>query len=298
MAIPESRRMKLQMLLQSPGGGRIAEANALLRASVPPAGRARAARAGPLPLAKACPGRQRTVTADGKKLKYYLVRRSLGQVAPDKLDVQRQYRAVMRGARQRFDELEASAALCHVADLAPEDLLFMDTETCGLAGAAVFLVGLMFHDGRELIFEQYLARNYAEEAGVLRAFARRLAAAGALVSFNGKAFDMTILRERSAFHGVPLPRAEPPHLDLLHESRRRWKHVVPNCRLTTLERLLCGRARIGDIAGAEIPDAYHDFVRTADAARMKDVLHHNLLDLLTLAELLCAILTGCDPLDR
>lgn len=77
----------------------------------------------------------------------------------------------MRGARQRFDELKASPALCCVADGGPGDPLFMDIETCGLSGSMIFLVGLMWCEGGRLVFRQHLARNYAEEPAVLQAFA-------------------------------------------------------------------------------------------------------------------------------
>ena len=249
----------------------------------------------PLQLAEACPGVERSVICPAGEVRCWLVRRHLAEVAPEGLETARRYGDVLRGARQNFDELEASAALCHAAGLRPGDLLFLDTETCGLAGAAVFLVGLMSYGDGQFVFEQYLARNYAEEAAILQVFCDRLAGAGALVSFNGKAFDMTLIRERCAFYSVEMPADVPPHLDLLHESRRRWRGRLPNCRLQTLEQYLCGRRRAGDIAGSDIPDAYHQFVRTADARRLKDILHHNLLDLLTMADLLSAILTSCDP---
>ena len=249
----------------------------------------------PVALEQACPGRVQTVTTAAGKAEYWLIRRDLADVAPDSLHIARQYAAVMRGARISFDELKASAALCRVADLGPQEALFMDTETCGFSGTAIFLVGMMFYEGRTLTFEQHLARNYAEESAILQAFADRLSRTSALVTFNGKAFDMNMIRERSAFHAVCLPQPEPPNLDLLHESRRRWRGQVPNFRLQTLERHLIGRHRHGDINGSEIPDAYHQFVKTADARRLKEITHHNLLDLLTLSQLLCAILTGCDP---
>ncbi|GAG48661.1 unnamed protein product, partial [marine sediment metagenome] len=197
----------------------------------------------PLGLAKAAPGTQR----DGPRGPYWLVRRALAEVSGDDAAVQRQYAAVqrqyaavLRGARQRLDELEASAALCHVADGTPDGPLFLDIETCGLAGACIFLVGLMQYRDGELIFEQHFARHYGEEPAILAAFAERLAAAATLITFNGKAFDMTNLRERAAFHGVDLGR-DPPHCDLLHESRRRWRKALPNCRLQTLEQYLCKR---------------------------------------------------------
>jgi hypothetical protein len=293
MAMSESRRKKLQMLLRSVAKGGLTTGDAL---QVRSAGVAVPARREPLALAEACPGGEQTVALAAGRASCWLVRRELVEVAPTGCDGARQLGPVLRGARQKFDELAASAALCHAAAARCEDLLFMDTETCGLAGASIFLVGTMFYRDGEPVFEQYLARDYAEEPAILAAFAAKLAGASVLVTFNGKAFDMNMIRDRCAFHRVILPGVEPPHLDLLHESRRRWRGQVPNCRLQTLESLLCGRQRVGDIPGAEIPQAYHDFVRTADARQMRDILHHNLLDLLTLAELLCAILTGCDRL--
>jgi uncharacterized protein YprB with RNaseH-like and TPR domain len=206
---------------------------------------------------------------------------------------------VLRGAGQRLDELEASVGLCHAANSRPEDLLFMDIETCGLAGTAIFLVGTMFFDGLDLVFEQHLARDYSEEPAILRAFASRCSQAGLLVTFNGKAFDMTQIRERCVFHRIDaLAERRLPHLDLLQESRKRWRRRLPNCRLQTLERYFCRRRREGDIPGWAIPEAYHRFVGSGDARQMRDIVHHNMLDLLTMAELLCAALTGGEPADE
>ena len=117
-----------------------------------------------------------------------------------------------------------------------------------------------------------------------------------LVTFNGKAFDMNMIRERAIFHGLKMP-PEGPHLDLLTEARKRWRGRLPNCKLQTLERHLFKRNRVGDIPGWAIADAYHKFVDTADARQVRDIVHHNLLDLLTMAQLVSVILTGEDPMD-
>jgi uncharacterized protein YprB with RNaseH-like and TPR domain len=60
----------------------------------------------------------------------------------------------------------------------------------------------------------------------------------------------------------------------------------------TLEQHLCQRRRVGDIAGSDVPAAYHDYVRSGDATEMHSVLHHNALDLVTMAELVMRILGG------
>jgi hypothetical protein len=166
-----------------------------------------------------------------------------------------------------------------------DDLLFMDTETTGLGSTPVFLVGAMTweHDG--LVVRQFFARDYAEERAIVSAFLD-FAAGRLLVTFNGKSFDVPYLRARAAVNALLFDLDAAPHLDLLHAARRFWGRQVPDCRLQTLEALICGRRRHGDIPGHQIPDAYHDFVRTGDAVRMVEVIHHNTLDLLTLADLL------------
>lgn len=76
------------------------------------------------------------------------------------------------------------------------------------------------------------------------------------------------------------------HLDLLGLSRKRWRDKLPNCKLQTLEKWICGRGRDGDIPGTDIPDTYHLFVRTGNAALLKPIMDHNALDLITMADLL------------
>ena len=79
---------------------------------------------------------------------------------------------------------------------------------------------------------------------------------------------------------------EPYHMDMLHVCRRIWRGSLPDCKLQTLESRICNRMRQGDIPGGEIPNAYHEYVRTNDAWQMIAVLKHNMLDLVTMADLM------------
>jgi len=170
-------------------------------------------------------------------------------------------------------------------DLRPEDLLFLDLETTGLTSTPLFLVGTMVWEGGGLVTRQFFARDYSQEPAVVEMFLREAAGKRLLVSFNGKTFDVPYVRARAAATGVPC-RFDPPHLDLLHAARRAWRARLPDCRLQTLERWICGRTREGDIPGHLIPEAYHEYVRTGNAARMAAVIEHNYLDLLTMADLI------------
>jgi len=173
---------------------------------------------------------------------------------------------------------------CGLASPRPEDAFFLDLETLGLAGAPLFLAGVLTWEEGEFVARQYLARDYSEERAVVSLALTAAASRRFLVTFNGKSFDAPQLNLRAAASGVP-GRLAHPHLDLLHESRRVWKNVLPDCRLQTLEARVCGRERWDDIPSHEIPEACHAFYRTGNAAEIVTIMKHNLLDLLTMADL-------------
>ena len=181
-----------------------------------------------------------------------------------------------------------SRSIVRASDLrapGPGDLVFFDTETTGLSSMPLFLIGTMETREEGLLVRQYLARDYSEESAVIALFVASLTDKSLLVSFNGKSFDLPYIRMRGVVNGISLPDTL-SHLDLLHECRRTWSDSLPDCRLQTLESRICGRARRDDIPGSEIPAAYHAFVRTGDASVIVKILRHNMLDLITMAELM------------
>jgi uncharacterized protein YprB with RNaseH-like and TPR domain len=163
-------------------------------------------------------------------------------------------------------------------------VLYMDIETCGLTAAPVFLVGLCFVGERNLVLRQLFARDYAEERALLAELSRITRDLDFLVTFNGKSFDVPFLRDRAIRHRLD-PLAALPHLDLLWMARRRWKDLLPDCRLKTIEWRVLRRRRAGDVGGAEIPGLYHDYVKRGEAHRLLPVFHHNLLDVVAMVEL-------------
>ena len=172
----------------------------------------------------------------------------------------------------------------------PERILYLDIETAGFAGNPLFLVGLMYLEAGKIKISQLLARDYSEEGALLEDLAERFVRFDCMITFNGKTFDAPFIRDRYFANAVRC-RFPRHHLDLLHPSRRRWGDKLPDCRLETLERWICGqKARDGDIPGAEIPDTYHLFVRTGNAALLSPILEHNALDLVSMGDLLFCLL--------
>jgi uncharacterized protein len=190
-----------------------------------------------------------------------------------------------------YERLEA---VCGQPITDPSEIVFMDIETTGLSNLPLFLIGVMVWEDGAFHVLQYLARSYAEETAVIGTFVDRAASCRVIVTFNGKSFDVPYIRTRAIGSGTPFDVPQ-YHVDLLHISRKVWRSSLPNCKLQTLESIVCGHGpRIGDIPGAEIGDAYHAFVRSGDAWQIVEVLKHNMLDLITLAQIMTH-LPGAEP---
>jgi hypothetical protein len=164
-------------------------------------------------------------------------------------------------------------------------MLLLDIETCGLSAAPVFLVGLCHVGERNLVLRQLFARDYSEERALVAQVASIARDFDFLVTFNGRTFDIPFLRDRAVHHRMRFGM-DLPHLDLLHVARRRWRGQFRDCRLQTLEWHVLRRRRAGDVDGAAIPGLYHDYVKRGQPHRLLPVFHHNLLDLVAMAELL------------
>lgn len=169
----------------------------------------------------------------------------------------------------------------------PHTAVYLDTETTGLSGGTgtlAFLVGIGLFDGRSFVVEQLFLSELDAEPDMLARLAERLANASAIVTFNGKSFDLPLLRTRFVMAGLaPLP--DLPHLDLLHIARRIYGARVERCQLTAIEREVLNFARVGDIDGAEIPQRFQDYLRDRDRTMLLDVFEHNHHDIVALAAL-------------
>ncbi len=176
----------------------------------------------------------------------------------------------------------------------PEQWLFLDTETTGLAGGSgtyAFLVGIAWWDGGGLEIEQFFMREYSEERSLLFALRERIAEHPVLVTFNGKSFDWPLLETRyrmSRKISAPTPRA---HLDFLHPARNLWRLRLGSVRLSELERHVLGWDRGEDVLSGQIPQIYFDYLRGGPPERLVPVLNHNQMDLRGLAALSSRILS-------
>jgi uncharacterized protein YprB with RNaseH-like and TPR domain len=170
----------------------------------------------------------------------------------------------------------------------PRGLLFLDTETTGLAGGTgtyAFLVGVARLAGDRLLLTQLFMRDLDEEPALLAALAPMLEGATGLVTFNGGGFDVPLLETRFILQRRRWPTTL-PHPDLMRPARRVWGGWLDDCRLATLEQRVLGVVREQDVPGSAIPSLYFQFLRRRLAAPLRDVVIHNRHDVLALVGLL------------
>ena len=178
------------------------------------------------------------------------------------------------------------------AELDAEGMLFLDTETSGLAGGTgttAFVLGLATVRDDVLTVRQLLMTGFAGERPLLEQLVMAVRAHDCLVTFNGKSFDLPLLRARARLAGMEWPDEPSHHLDLLHVTRRRLREGWPDCRLRTAEERALGYARTDDFPGADVPAAWQRWLQRGDASPLPRILDHNREDLLSLAGLLAVL---------
>jgi uncharacterized protein YprB with RNaseH-like and TPR domain len=235
----------------------------------------------PLPLSEASPGREHVIGGE----RFYLIRMVGDAIAEDVPMVTDRFVKISQRETWPLISLIRDPGPDMARRIRNDQLCFLDIETTGLSpNTYVFLCGLMYLDDGRFVVEQLFARDYSEEAGMLLYLREVLRRYPMIVTFNGAGFDVPFLRTRMAV--ARIEAIEPlEHVDLFEPSRDRFADTLPNCKLETIERHLRGFSRSDDIPGREIPEVYHAFVRTGDAADMCRVFYHNRMDLLAMAYL-------------
>ena len=176
-------------------------------------------------------------------------------------------------------------------------IAFMDVETTGLSGGAgvcAFLVGVGCLSPDGFVVEQFLMDDFPAEPDMLEKVSARLEEFDVIASYNGRAFDVPILDSRFLLNGIRTRLSDKPQLDLLHAARRIWKHRLGDCSLKSIEANVLDLFRVDDIDGWLIPETYFEFLRTADRELIEPVMHHNRLDIVSLAFIGHMILSAVD----
>jgi uncharacterized protein YprB with RNaseH-like and TPR domain len=184
---------------------------------------------------------------------------------------------------------EPLALLGHAAAPPPEShrLLYLDTETTGLAGGTgtyAFLVGAGFFDGEEFEVRQYFMRDLDEEPALLAALEELFRRFDGFVTYNGAGFDLPLLETRFIL-GRRRWRGDVFHAEMLGPARRLWSARLADCRLGTVEQHVLRFTREDDVPGHLIPSVYFEYLRRKLPGELIRVFDHNRHDILSLAAL-------------
>jgi len=170
-----------------------------------------------------------------------------------------------------------------------DQFIFLDTETTGLSGGTgtmAFMVGVARFRGDSLAMEQFFLRSPAEEAALLAGLEEFCDGMAAVVTYNGKSFDIPILNTRYILQGFTSPFEDLPHLDLLHLTRRIWRARLEQCNLGNIEQQILQLQRDGDeVPGYLVPEYYAQYLRDGNAEPLRGIFYHNEQDVLSLAAL-------------
>src|SRR5437870_12639737 len=168
------------------------------------------------------------------------------------------------------------------------DILFLDTETTGLSGGTgtyIFLIGVAHFAGKELILRQHMLLDLGTEREFIEQLKGEIEPFRACASYNGKAFDLPIIRTRFVMAIRSEVTVDDSHLDLLHPARRLWRDRFGSTTLKQPEESVLDDGRTADIPGWLIPDAYFHYLRKRDPAIIAPVLEHNARDVISLVRI-------------
>jgi hypothetical protein len=158
------------------------------------------------------------------------------------------------------------------------------------------LIGCAFLEQDRFVLRHFFAPDFPAEAQILRAAGDLMERFRCLVTFNGKSYDLPLLRTRFTLQRRSLDTARWMQVDLLHIARTLWRRSLPDCALTTLERRILGFRRCHDIPSQSIPQMFFEFIRHKNIETLRGVFEHNAWDLLTSACLLSHVATVLDTL--
>ena len=181
----------------------------------------------------------------------------------------------------------ANAQPLSVSDL--QNVIFLDTETSGLAGGTgtyAFEVGLGRFTDEGFRLAQFFMRHPGEEPALLAGLTEFMDGMQAVVTYNGKSFDIPLLNTRYTMMGMNSPFSDVDHFDLLPLARRLWKIRLESRTLGNVENEILGVIRgEEEVPGYLIPELYFEYLKSQDARPMAGIFYHNAIDILSLAGL-------------
>lgn len=164
-----------------------------------------------------------------------------------------------------------------------KDGVYIDIETTGFSREKhmIYLLGLIYHDGKELVLEQLLCEKDADEYELLYDFNRRIGNTTTLIHFNGDRFDLPFIQHRLSLYGIHdnIPLCRSYDIYKIIQPYRRFLRT-DDLKLKTME-VLVGYDRLDPFNGGELIELYMIYKQGNDKL-LPAILLHNEEDMIGL----------------
>ena len=169
-----------------------------------------------------------------------------------------------------------------------ESTIFFDIETTGFSRkyCNIYLIGCMYYVGDELMYTQWLAENFNDEANVLMAFHKFIQNYNSIIHFNGNSFDIPFVVERGKKYMLDFDFEQYHHIDI-YKSVNTINHLLKmeNQKQKSFENLL-GINRTDPFTGGDLIEVYKHYVESKDERLILPLLLHNKEDVFNMGYLL------------
>jgi uncharacterized protein YprB with RNaseH-like and TPR domain len=107
------------------------------------------------------------------------------------------------------------------------NFLFFDIETTGLSGGAgthFFLIGMLEIEEEKLVLTQYFLASLSSEPLFLKHVGSHFKRGAVLVSYNGKSFDLNVIKNRFILNGMRFSGSEYAHNEYTPQDSMQKEH--------------------------------------------------------------------------
>lgn len=175
-----------------------------------------------------------------------------------------------------------------ISEIADTDkILFFDIETTGFSRkyCNIYLIGCMYFSGKELLYTQWLAENFNDEANILMAFHKLVQNFNTIIHFNGNNFDIPFIKERGAKYKLNFCFENFKSIDI-YKPLFRLNHILKmeNLKQKSFEKKLSIH-RQDPFSGGDLIEVFKQYVETKDERLIFPLLLHNREDVFNMGKL-------------
>ena len=167
-----------------------------------------------------------------------------------------------------------------------EQVLFFDVECVELGfgyNNTPWLIGMAWFSENGLKIKQIFSPTPLQEPEALDFLDETWKNFSCVISYNGKSFDIPLIKSRFLLFEKSNPHIHTTHIDLYHVFGKLID--APRYRLIDMEKNRLEFERKDDLSGAYSGQAYFEWLKHGDRALLDRIIEHNRLDLESMAAL-------------